>query len=794
MWRKQYQAGAKLDEIMKTIRGETSTVASLLDTMKSQGKTLADNYFARLPKEQSWDFIFKMDKVGPAGIEDPTQRAIGSFMKDMFDSRVRTIQELGTGILDHINAGAEGNENFYFPPYWNKPAEEVQRAININVSKRPIEGQKAFAHGRVFSDIYEGMQLGYELVSNNPVDLFFMKVGEMDKYIAAHTMIQGLESEGLASLRPADEFLPAGEMNVLGTFGTVKRQNSDGEWKSYKYGVREDVAQVINNYLSPSLYNNKYIGNAFGGYMNAANQLNQFQLGVGSMFHAGFTTIETVVTHMSLGMKAIADGKIAKGLKYMVTSPAEIINNPVRGSRILTEWANPGATSNPNIRNMALIIEGLEMAGVKKGMDTRFQTHTTESMLNAWANGNKLGAAVRAPLAMVEQLARPIMEWLVPRQKFGVFGEMFNYWLDEHPMASFADRRTAAGEIWNRVDSRLGQVNYDRLFVNNIAKNLVQATLRAPGWTGGTILELGGGFKDIGELLRNVAAGRKPNMSDRTAYTLALVLTTAVTNGILTTLFTGETPEGDDFLAFRTGNTDENGFPERFMLPSYMKDMHAYWNDTAGTLGNKLHPAVGLIKDVAQNKDYFGTEIRHEGDNIAAQFSQVLGFTVKQFEPFWIRGVAKEQERGGSVLAQTLPFIGVMPASAELNRTPAEKMIREFMVARTPTMTKTSAELERGKLISKLTRELRSGDPAALTHIQDAVAAGEISVTSATQIKRNAEVSPLEAGFKRLSLDEATKVLEKATPAEQELLIPLMTKKEVAQKKAFPFGMAGAQE
>ena len=819
MWQKQYQAGAKLDELVKGLRGETSTVASVLDTMRSQGKTLADNYFAQLPDKQKIDFIFKMQKVGPEGMTDPVQKAVGMFMKEMNDSRVRAIQDLDTGLLGHIDANAEGNENFFFAQYWKKP-EEAQKAIMLNISKRPIEGQKSFAEGRVFADVHEGLALGYELVSNNPVDLFFMKMGEMDKYIAAHTMLQGMEKDGLATLRPSDEFLPAGETNVLGTFGTVKRREAapdnwtatgqkddmgnptyrdekgdikTADFKTFKYGVREDVAQVINNYLSPSLYNNKYIGTAFTGFMNMANHLNQFQLGVGSLFHAGFTTGESVISHVTLGMMAISDGNIKKGLGYLVSAPLEIYRNPIRGNQILAEWANPGSTSNSNIRNMALIQEGLNAAGFRKEMDTRFQTHITESTLNAWANGNKIGAAVRAPFAMVEQLSRPIMEWLVPRQKAGVFGERFNYWLDEHPNASASERRQAAGEIMNRIDSILGQVNYDRLMVNNIAKNFVQAALRAPGWTGGTILELTGGFKDLGQLVKNISSGKKPNMSARTAYTLSLVLTTAVTNGILTMLFTGEQPEGNDFLAFRTGNTDEHGFAERFMLPSYMKDMWAYWNDAPGTLGAKVHPAIGMIKNVAQNKDYYGTEIRHEGDNIAEQFSQVLGFTVKQFVPFWMRGVQKEQERGGSLAAEALPFLGVMPAPAELNRTPAEKMVRQFMVARTPSMTKTAVEMDRGKLISKLTRSMRAGDPGADNDIQEAVSNGEISTRAARQIKKDAGLTPLEVGFKRLSLDEANKVMEKARPDEQEVLAPLLAKKQVSQKKLYPGGTAEEQ-
>ena len=130
--------------------------------------------------------------------------------------------------------------------------------------------------------------------------------------------------------------------------------------------------------------------------------------------------------------------------------------------------------------------------------------------------GNKIGAGVRTIPAIVEQSARPILEWLVPRQKFGVFAEMANAWNQRNPNASHEATRKAMQQIWNRVDSRLGQVVYDRLFVHNVAKNLTQAIIRAPGWTGGTILEVGGGFKDLVTYAKDLTTkGKQAELSDR---------------------------------------------------------------------------------------------------------------------------------------------------------------------------------------------------------------------------------------------------------------------------------------
>jgi GNAT superfamily N-acetyltransferase len=800
MWQKQYQVASKVDELMKSIEGKSSTISSVLDTMRSQGKTLADNYFARLPKEEKWDFIYRANgEVSPDGIRrkipqpDATRQALDDFMTKMFNDRVDAIHLLRTGLLQNVDTSEGGEGNPYFPPYWDKPVGDAQKAINIAVSKRPIDGQKAFAHARVFDDIYEGMKLGYKLVSDNPMDLFFMKIVEMDKYIAAHTMLQSLEGQDIAHLRPTDEFLPAGEINILGTFGRVKREDPEtGEMKSYKYGVREDVAQVINNYLSPSLYNNPIVGKAFSGWMSAANHLNQMQLGVGSLFHAGFTSIETVTSHVSTGLMKLSTGDVLGAVKMFAEAPLMIVKSPMIGNQIMSAYAG-GKVSDPMIANMPMIVEGLAMAGARKGMDTRLQTHVTEDMFSAWSSGNKVGAVLRSPFAAVEQLARPLLEWLVPRQKFAVFGERYNYWLDEHPNAAYEDRRTAAGHIWNRVDSILGQVNYDRLFVNNTAKNILQATLRAPGWTGGTLLELGGGFKDAATAMMDIAHGKKPVLTDRTAYVLSLIITTSVINGIMTTLFTGEQPEGKDFIAFRTGNTDENGFPERFMLPTYMKDIWAYANSTSQTLVNKLHPAIGMVREGVENKDYYGVEIRHEGDNIAAQLGQLLGFGIKQYTPFWVRGVQKEQERGGSEMAQMGPLLGLMPAPSEMNRTPAERMTREFMKERAPSMTKTEAEADRSKKVRQLTKAMRTGDPTAQEQIQTAVSNGEISTQSARLIQSEAKLSPLQAGFKRLGLDEATKIISIATPAEKEQLNNIYKQKQARWKQQYPHGEAGTE-
>lgn len=748
----------------------TTRTARLLDLMQSS-ITLADKVFNRMPEAERIAFMEAMDTGTPQAA--PELQRIADTIKTMFDEKAAAIQALGTGMLENVR------EN-YFPHIWQKP-EQAAKEIPARLSKRPLEGTKAFSKARVFDDITEGLAAGYALVSTNPIDLVMLKMTEMDRYINAHRALQAMEESGLVQLIPAGEKMPDGYGDISGRYGLVtKRAHQDpasgepGELKSYRYVAREDVAQVFNNYLSQNLYTNKYLGKPFTAYMRAANTLNQFQLGVFSAFHAGFTSLEAVISHGALGIKALTRGDYKEAASYFKHAPAAWYLNPKLGDKVLKAWMGDEAAA----REMPQIVEWLTMAGARRIMDSRFQTDATQKMLQAWSDGNKIGTGARMIPAIVEQSARPIMEWLVPRQKFGVFAEMANEWYGRHPNATHEETRAAMQRIWNRVDSRLGQVVYDRLFVHNVAKNLTQALIRAPGWTGGTILEVGGGLKDLAGYARDTAKGKRPELSDRAAYTLSLLVTTAVANALLTALFTGEPPKDwKDLLAFRTGKKDEKGNPERFMLPTYAKDVYAYAMQPGATLLHKSHPMLSLVGDLVRNRDYYGVEIRHEGDNPIMQLVQAGKFTAKAFTPFWMKGVAKEIERGGNIVGMAAPLVGIMPAPASMNMTRAERLASELVRARMPQGSKTAEQFERSQLMQHLTGLARRDPRAAAEEIAQAHREGKINRLQAGHIMQNARLTPMQAAFKRLSLDEAMKVWEVATDAEKRQLRRLLFNK-----------------
>jgi N12 class adenine-specific DNA methylase len=592
---------------------------------------------------------------------------------------------------------------------------------------------------------------------------------------------------------------------ILGTptFEDLNQKLPVGGWVMKGYRVaKKPVAEILNNFLSSSIYNSPYFGTAFKAYMGAANVLNQSQLGVGSAFHAGFTSADVQISHNAEVVKDVYGvvkgnrtfGDLGRTIKKV---PAAMISNPRRGAKILKEWRTPtlevptnvpvGQLPKENAARVAMIAKAAELAGGMFHIERGLRTEWTEKQIREWYGNQKIKAAARSPVVLIELLAKPIMDWLVPRQKGGIFGELAGRIIEMNPGKTMEELTPQFRQAWNRVDARLGQVVYDRLFINNMAKNFIQALIRAPGWTGGTIGEIGGAPKDLINFFAEwKRTGKAPeNIPDRVAYVLALLATVTAANWILTYAFTGEQPEGMDWWAFRTGGFDEKGRPERFILPTYAKDFFAWYQNWGHTLLAKTHPLVGMMGDIYRNRDYYGVKILNEDDPWIQQALQVGVYGYKQFEPFWIRGAGKEAERGGGLM-KTLqeqpqkilaPQIGIMPATSAYTMSEFEKYARKVAEERHPLGTRTKAEADRSKMKQKLEQALRREEPGAEIDVDVARAAGEITRKEAEEIKRRAKEDAITKTAKGMTLDDLARGIPKATEKEKEILRPIFKKK-----------------
>jgi hypothetical protein len=408
----------------------------------------------------------------------------------------------------------------YFPHIWAK--DDVAKAQKFYQSK--IEGSRAFLKHRTIPTVAEGLEAGLHLVSSNPADLFMIRWGQMAKYMAGQEMLRDLKESGIAKPYRNDAEIPEGHKQIDDRIGlsTIEVPVESGEEKeqgqlggfekpvktktvTQHYYAPESVVQLIDNHLSPGLRNGELTGPIYKVLTGLANTMNQFQLGF-SAFHLGFTTLDMGVSKLGYGLEEAVNGNLGAAIKAIASVPLQPFN-PLHllagyfspkldthiGSRISKEMDMPGSQGAEIAALAKAVIEG----GGGNKMDPAYANQMVRSFVQNFRQGNKFAAAWRAPLAAVELASRPIMEYLVPRQKLAVFADLARMEMKKlGPEASQDEVRKAMSKAWASVDNRMGQLRYDNLFWHKTAKDLSMITVRSVGWNLGSYREILGGLKD----------------------------------------------------------------------------------------------------------------------------------------------------------------------------------------------------------------------------------------------------------------------------------------------------------
>lgn len=719
----------------------------------------ARRFFSKQQPQSNYDFIDKMERGQPQA--DPKTQKFADTFRQMLDERRDQIRALGTGKLDQFIED-------YFPHIWKDP-KKASDAFASAVSKRPFEGSRAFLKKRTLPLTADGLALGLEPVSNNPVDLATRKLREMDKYLMAHKVMSEMKDQENLKFFKVSEKLPQGWAQIDDRVATVFSRGEKGELiLRGRYASPESAAKIINNYLSPGLDATAFRV-PFRAWRASSNLLNQFQLGI-SAFHAGFTTVDAMVSRAAVGIEDIARGRIVRGVRTLASTPISPITNLIQGSRMLKEWYRPGTQGT----EIGRLVQSMQEGGGRARMDQFYTNGTAQKFMDTLRQGNIIGAAFRAPGAIIETLSKPVMEQLVPRQKMGIFADMAKRELERlGPDASETQRRHAMAKAWDSVDNRMGQLVYDNLFWNKTLKDLSMASVRSVGWNIGTLREVGGGLVDYAGLPKRAVqrvrgtSSSDPLFTHRMAYVAALPLVVGAMGAMTQYLLTGKGPqELKDYFFPKTGALDENGNPERISFPSYMKDVFHAKEEPGKVVTNKLHPLAGLISEMLRNEDYYGTKIRNEDDPIIQQLKDAAKHVGESALPFSIRGYQKETERDGSLMKRALPFIGITPAPSYINKSPAEKLMGEKTEATLPRGARTREQADISQLRSQLRAKARNGQDIK-SEVDVAIKQGKLKPDDAHDILRDAKQSPLQLRYKHLPLQDALEVWDVMTPDER---------------------------
>jgi hypothetical protein len=767
-----------------------------------RGLQSAERFMAPMPQSVKDEFIDRMER----GQEQrtPELQAVAGSLRELLDRHRVEIQGLGRQL--HKPLLVDFYET-YFPHLWKDPAG-VESFYQARFGPRgSLSGRGSFLKQRTFDYYAEARAAGFEPAVDNPVTMAALKSYEMSKYASGVRIMEDLKNEGLLKFVRFGDAVPAGYSAINDKLARVFRPAEimgrevgeatlrqgelyepqepvtvhethtallpTGQW----YGP-VDVARIIDRYLSPGLRSRtgETPTNAYDAIRAASNVLNQVQLGM-SAFHVTTTAANAGVSDLALAIQKAARGDVRGAVASFARSTP--------GVGLVQDIFGPGRKMYRQFYGMSdygpkyqKAVADYIKSGAHFEQSRQFIDNWTNSFRDALAQGNVMGAGLRAPFAALEQLSKPIFQYLVPRAKAASFLRLNEFEQAKLPAtASELDRIKAAYQVQNSMDNRFGELLYDKLFWDNRWRDVAFALGRAPGWLLGTIRELGGGAADI-------LAGK---MTGRAAYTLALPMWTALWGSVLQYAVTGTLPEVTGNIRDTLRNlfaptigTGPDGKPIRVWLPTYMKEVYhigaafddLYYGNPSTALryiAGKANPAVQLATDVLSNRAYPNVQVRDPNAPISEQIAQAARVEGASMLPFTIQNALRESQAGASATsAGGLSSFGLTPVPRSLSQSTFENYMDMKLGGRMAQAPETQADAARFRRRREAVQALRAGQSADLR---------DFSKSDLDYIRREASAPPLADRAMRMSLPEIVNGLRYATPAERSELVGVINRK-----------------
>lgn len=738
-------------------------------------------------------------------------RALADTFKAAFDSMKEKLQELKPEILQNYI------ENYY-PHIWKQPSNAAKVMKGLLTGKRPLAGKASFLKKRTIPTMQDGLDLGFEPLTWNPVEAFLLKYAEMAQFLMAHQTLDVMKMSGTAKYVPIsgkgkpdgwvqlddrigtvyrhvtaiDEdkledvtqplTFPGGKREIPGAFSEDIEDATHGEIAlvGHYYAPRE-VAKVFNAYVSKGLAGRYAI---FDFFKSLNSNLNALQLGI-SAFHASMITAVGAVSDIALGIQQLTEGKpvsfatsVAAGFLF----PISAFNTVRNGYRLMHQYVDPGSYIG-----MAREADSIAVAGGRIKENT-FKINGLRRAINAFSNkayGEGLSAI---PGAILQTFTGPIMEHYVPIMKMGIFYGMAHDILDEHSKGklTLAQVRTRLDEAWNSVDNRAGQMVYRNLFWNKAVLDVLQVGTRSVGWNWGTIAEALGAAVGIVKAAGSIVTEKKPRMSPSMAFALALPMTVGMWGAAQNYLRTGHAPETlKDYYYIREANGTY------LSPPTYIKDVFSYAHDPVATLGHKTGPLLEATIELVQNKDFYGTEIRHTDDPAWKQLAEVGEWAAKQAIPFSFSSAGRLLENEGAQETLISMFkearkhpmdlmagqLGFQQAPAFIQNSDALNAARDYEKENAPAGTRTkeaAARTHAMHVIEDMYRR-KQVDKEAIDAFKKS---GTIKETDLVAARFYSRTDPLVRAVRPLHVDQAIEVYLKATPAEKKTLRPVIEEKQ----------------
>ncbi|WP_413936369.1 hypothetical protein [Nitrospira sp. BLG_1] len=570
-------------------------------------------------------------------------------------------------------------------------------------------------------------------------------------------------------LHPLTEIKPGLKLGTDSTTRKAPGANILGYW-----AFPEKLAAAIDNYQSKGFGKNPLLRGT-RMYNNVANSINLL-----GYAHLGGNALREFGNGLAASLAELSSGRVGEAGKKLVGAFIDPIRTPIKGAKLRAEYLRKTAFNGDPIAMRAA-----ELANAQPLSDKWWHLSSTGRMAKdvrdmrfAETKNAKIVAAAKlgwhTPLAVLDAVMRPVRAY-TELAKFGRFGEMVHQEIARRGGLAGGESELAeiSKKAWDAVEARMGLVTYDNVNIPKALKDIGFVSLRAPGWSAGTLYWLGSSVRDIAEIRSRIEAG-KPWMTERMAYLVGSLLATSIAGATAQYLWTGKPPEDiTDLLYPRNGDTNPDGSESRTRFLTDIPDILSYAHHPIATVGHKLSPAIGnMYETFITNQNYYGDQIRNPNDSAYTQFMQVAADQLNKLLPFSVQSGRRNEAAGDSIVSSYLkPTVGILNAPMNVQRSPALQQAMDYVHQQMPSRTPEQVEASRKR--HDLAQEEKQ-NPGTLL---EAVKSGEITSTQRRNMMRNMKQAPLEIWSKFLSPHQAMDVWEKATPEERNGIKVMLVKK-----------------
>jgi hypothetical protein len=402
---------------------------------------------------------------------------------------------------------------------------------------------------------------------------------------------------------------------------------------------------------------------------------------------------------------------------------------------------------------------------------------------------NSAMSAWHLPWAILEKFyTKPIFEQWIPSVKTAAYLRGAYAALEANPalLNQPLERMNALRKISKMVDDRFGEVAYKTLFMNRMVKDVAVASFLSYGWQLGFVRSYVGAIPEAARAVRNEGTLREKIAKgelDKSLFVGYYVMGTMMYAGLLTYALTGQSPKDImDYIYPRTGQKNPDGSEARVGTPFYTREFvsipkhmqeEGVMKGLATTIGNKLSPAIGMLKDMITNKDFFNREISDPNAPMMERLGQRLGHVFKAVTPISISGADKGPP---GAKTQALSALGFTPAPKYVTDTAIEQRIKhEYGKYHQSTIPYAQARKMEDR--SELYRLKQLGqDEKFEKGLQKMREKYNMKQSDVTNLRRNAAIPAAERLFSQLPNKMQEKLLSEMSPAEQERFRPRASK------------------